>query len=75
MENQFAIVEVMGHRSHAGRVSEVEAFGGKMCRIETPALPDQPETSRPAIQRSEVTTTTMSGLQKPRRAGMLRRRS
>ncbi len=27
-------VEVMGHRSHDGRVTEVERFGSKMCRVE-----------------------------------------
>jgi hypothetical protein len=27
-------VEVFGHRSHDGRVTEVERFGTKMCRVE-----------------------------------------
>lgn len=36
MEEMWAIVELMGHRRLAGRVSEVEAFGTKMLRIDIP---------------------------------------
>jgi hypothetical protein len=32
----WAIVELMGHRTRAGHVSEVELFGAKMMRIEVP---------------------------------------
>lgn len=35
-EPEFAIVEVFGHRKHAGRVYEVERFGAKMLRIDIP---------------------------------------
>lgn len=34
--DEFALVEIMGHRSHAGRVLEVEKFGAKMLRIDVP---------------------------------------
>jgi hypothetical protein len=34
MESQFAIVELMGHRSYGAKVSEVEQFGIKMLRAE-----------------------------------------
>lgn len=35
-EDQFGVVEVFGHRSHAGRIMEVERFGTKMLRIDVP---------------------------------------
>lgn len=31
---EWAIVEIFGHRSHAGRLYEVERFGSKMLRID-----------------------------------------
>ena len=33
---EWAVVEVMGHRSHAGRIREEEKFGAKMLRIDVP---------------------------------------
>lgn len=33
---EWAIVEIFGHRSHAGRIQEVERFGTKMLRIDVP---------------------------------------
>ena len=33
---EWAIVEVFGHRRHAGRVREEERFGAKMLRIDVP---------------------------------------
>ncbi len=33
---EWAIVEIMGHRKHAGRVREEERFGAKMLRIDIP---------------------------------------
>lgn len=35
-EPEFAIVEVFGHRKHAGRIYEVERFGAKMLRVDVP---------------------------------------
>lgn len=32
----WAIVEIFGHRKHAGRISEIEQFGAKMLRIDVP---------------------------------------
>lgn len=34
--DEFAIVEVFGHRKHAGRIFEVERFGTKLLRIDIP---------------------------------------
>lgn len=34
--NTWAIVELMGHRRLAGRVTEVERFGAKFVRVEAP---------------------------------------
>jgi hypothetical protein len=34
----WAILELMGHRRLGGRVSEVEMFGAKMCRIDVPTI-------------------------------------
>lgn len=33
---EYAIVEVFGHRKHAGRIYEVERFGTKLLRIDIP---------------------------------------
>lgn len=35
---QWAIVEIFGHRRHAGKAGEEERFGGKMLRIDVPEL-------------------------------------
>lgn len=37
---EWALVEIMGHRSHAGRCREVERFGAKMIRIDVPIKGD-----------------------------------
>lgn len=34
----WAIVEVFGHRKHAGRIREEERFGAKMLRIDVPTV-------------------------------------
>jgi hypothetical protein len=38
--DQFAIVEIFGHRKHAGRIMEVELYGTKMLRIDIPTEGD-----------------------------------
>lgn len=35
---EWAIVEIMGHRKHAGRVREDERFGAKMLRVDVPTI-------------------------------------
>lgn len=35
---EWAIVEVYGHRRHAGRIREEERFGSKMLRIDVPVF-------------------------------------
>ena len=37
---EWAVVEVMGHRRHAGRTREVERFGVKMVRVDVPKKGD-----------------------------------
>ena len=37
---EWAFVEVMGHRSHAGRCREVERFGTKLIRVDVPIKGD-----------------------------------
>lgn len=39
---EWAIVEIFGHRRHAGRIREEERFGAKMLRVEVP-LDGDPE--------------------------------
>ncbi len=34
--DDYAIVEIFGHRRHVGRVLEVERFGAKMLRVDVP---------------------------------------
>jgi hypothetical protein len=40
LPEEYAIVEIYGHRRFAGRVFEVEKFGGKMMRIDVPTNGD-----------------------------------
>ncbi|QNH34564.1 hypothetical protein [Aminobacter sp. MDW-2] len=35
---EWAMVEIFGHRCHAGRAREEERFGAKMLRIDVPAV-------------------------------------
>lgn len=35
---EWAILEVFGHRKHAGRIREEERFGAKMIRIDIPRM-------------------------------------
>jgi hypothetical protein len=37
---EWAIVEIFGHRRHAGRTREEERFGAKMLRIDVPVKGD-----------------------------------
>lgn len=37
---EWAIVEIFGHRRHAGRIREEERFGAKMLRIDVPVKGD-----------------------------------
>lgn len=37
---EWAMVEIFGHRSHAGRVREEERFGAKMMRVDIPMKGD-----------------------------------
>lgn len=39
-DEEFAIVEIFGHRRHAGRISEAERFGAKLLRIDIPCEGD-----------------------------------
>jgi hypothetical protein len=34
--DEYAMVEIFGHRRHAGRVAEVERFGAKLLRVDVP---------------------------------------
>lgn len=34
--DEYAIVEIFGHRRHVGRILEVDRFGAKMLRIDVP---------------------------------------
>ena len=37
---EWAVIEIFGHRSHAGRTREVEQFGTKMLRVDVPIKGD-----------------------------------
>lgn len=37
---EWAVVEIFGHRSHAGRCREEERFGAKMLRVDVPLKGD-----------------------------------
>lgn len=39
---EWCIVEIFGHRRHAGRGREEERFGSKMLRIDVPKVTDPP---------------------------------
>lgn len=34
--DEYAIVEIFGHRRHAGRIAEVDRFGARLLRIDIP---------------------------------------
>lgn len=36
-QEEWAIVEIMGHLRRAGRISEIERFGAKLLRVDVPA--------------------------------------
>ena len=38
--DEWAMVEIFGHRRHVGRITEVERFGTKMLRIDEPTGSD-----------------------------------
>lgn len=42
---EWAIVEIFGHRKHAGRAREEERFGAKMLRIDVPKIVLTPHDS------------------------------
>ena len=46
---EWAVVEIFGHRKHAGRVREEERFGAKMLRIDVPvfATPEAADAGEP----------------------------
>lgn len=57
----WAVVEIFGHRQHAGRMREEERFGSKMLRIDVPklkALAPATEGTTDDFSRFEVTWTT-----------------
>ena len=37
---EWAIVELMGHRRRAGRIAEADRFGAKLLRVDVPIDPD-----------------------------------
>lgn len=44
---QWACVEIFGHRKHYGRISEVEKFGAKMLRVDVPTAAAAPLLGEP----------------------------
>lgn len=55
--NEWAILELMGHRRLAGRAEDVEVFGGRMCRIDIPSDPPVTQFFGPASIYSMTPTT------------------
>lgn len=62
-EFEWAIVEIMGHRKHAGRVREEERFGAKMLRVDVPTIVLTPpaEEGGQLVAVIEKWTTTWYG--------------
>jgi hypothetical protein len=50
---EWAIVEVFGHRRHAGRMREEERFGAKMLRIDVPVFETPEAADSGPIERWE----------------------
>ncbi len=44
---EWAVIEIFGHRKHAGRIREVEQFGAKMVRIDVPTFVDDGPGTEP----------------------------
>ena len=51
---EWAIVEIMGHRRHAGRIREVERLGVKMIRIDVPKPTGDADVKAEAIVEWET---------------------
>lgn len=51
---EWAIVEIFGHRKHAGRAREEERFGAKMLRIDVPTI---------AINQAEAKPVEVGGIE------------
>jgi hypothetical protein len=45
----WALVEIMGHRRHYGRITEMERFGAKMLRVDVPFSAAAPLLGEPEI--------------------------
>lgn len=61
-EFEWAIVEVFGHRRHAGKAREEERFGSKMLRIDVPTLIIDPiEEGKPMSWSVDKWTTFYYG--------------
>ena len=63
-EFEWAIVEVMGHRKHAGRVREEERFGAKMLRVDVPTIvvtPPAEQDGQPTYSVEKWTTHWYGG--------------
>ncbi|WP_378952226.1 hypothetical protein [Mesorhizobium sp. ANAO-SY3R2] len=55
---EWAIVEIFGHRRHAGRIREEERFGAKMLRIDVPTVAVVTEAEPASIKRAVEGWTT-----------------
>ncbi len=55
---EWAVVEIMGHRKHAGRVRQEERFGAKMLRIDVPTLATDPIEEGKPMSWSVTSWTT-----------------
>lgn len=63
-EYEWAIVEIMGHRKHAGRVREEERFGAKMLRVDVPTItiaPPAEDGGQPVVTVEKWTTHWYGG--------------
>lgn len=63
-EYEWAVVEIMGHRKHAGRVREEERFGAKMLRVDVPTItiaPPAEEGGQPVVTVEKWTTHWYGG--------------
>ncbi len=61
---EWAVVEIMGHRKHAGRVREEERFGAKMLRVDVPTVvltPPTEEGGQPTATVEKWTTHWYGG--------------
>ncbi len=64
-EAEWAIVEILGHRRHVGRVGEAERFGARFLRVDIPIKGDAEANGWRTLYDDVVRLASGAGSGKP----------